>query len=116
MAIQMSGFWNDWRKLMHSKKQYVPIECTDGFRMSVQASEGNYSSPRDNEGPYSSVEVGYPSSFESLLIPYAEDSSNPTSTVYGWVPSAIVLEVIEHHGGWVSGEIPPMVINAEEVI
>jgi hypothetical protein len=47
------------------------------------------------------------------LQPYAEDSSKPTDTVYGWVPSAVVLEVLQSHGGWVGGEIPPMVLESD---
>jgi len=37
------------------------IECIDGFMMSVQASSMHYCTPRENQGPYSEVEVGYPS-------------------------------------------------------
>ena len=92
------------------KKKYKPAVCADGFTVSIQASTGGYCSPRNDEGPYTAVEVGYPSRVDSLLLPYAEDSENPTQTVYGWVPSAVVLECLESHGGWVSGEIPPMEI------
>jgi len=38
------------------------IICADGFTFSVQASETHYCRPRTNRGPYSAVEVGYPSS------------------------------------------------------
>ena len=38
------------------------IVCADGFSLSVQASNGHYCTPRSNYGPYSRVEVGYPSS------------------------------------------------------
>ena len=76
------------------------IECKDGFRMSVQASDGHYCKPRENDCDfYSSVEVGFPSALEDLLMPFAEDPSNPTETVYGWVPEQIVNAVIEKHGG-----------------
>ncbi len=92
------------------KKKYSPIKCADGFSMSVQGNEGAYCTPKDDQGPYFSVEVGYPSASEPLLLPYAENPSTPTSTIYGWVPSAVVLEVIERHGGWESGEMPPMEI------
>src|ERR1035437_8342823 len=38
------------------------IVCNDGVRLSVQASDGHYCSPRMNGlSPYSQVEVGYPS-------------------------------------------------------
>ena len=38
------------------------IVCGDGIQLSVQASDGHYCSPRINgRGPYSNIEVGYPS-------------------------------------------------------
>ena len=90
------------------RKIYKPLVCEDGFGMSIQASEGNYCTPRNNVGPYVSVEVGYPTEVDNLLLPYAEDPSNPTSTVYGWVPSDIILEVITKRGGIKEGEMPPL--------
>ena len=90
------------------------IECADGFSMSVEASRMNYCEPRvDNAEAYDEVEVGFPSSPEPLLERYAEDQSNLTETVYGWVPSQTVLDVIAKHGGVVSGDLPPGVIYLE---
>ena len=80
-----------------------PIECADGFRMSVQASEYHNCAPQENEGPYEEVEVGYPSMEEPLLTPYAEDPSRLTETVYAWVPMHVVEKVIQKHGGTVEG-------------
>ena len=92
-------------------KKYETLKCADGFSMSVQGNKGAYCEPRNEIGPYTSVEVGYPSMADPLLLPFAEDASNPTESVYGWVPSAVVLEVVEAHGGWVGGEMPPMEIS-----
>lgn len=76
------------------------IECKDGFHMSVQASGGHYCSPRRDEGwPYYEWEVGYPSSEDADLLPYAEDKGRPTDTVYGYVPIDVILAVIAKHGG-----------------
>ena len=76
--------------------------------MSVQASETSYCSPRVTGAErYDSVEVGFPSEREPLLMRYAEDETNPTDTVYGWVPAHDVLTVIAKHGGMVAGELPP---------
>ena len=84
-----------------------PVECADGFTMSVQAHEGAYCSPRmDNAEKYTAVEVGFPSREEPLLLDFAEDSDRPTKTVYGWVPAKVVVNVIAKHGGMVDGEIP----------
>lgn len=75
----------------------------------MQASEFHYATPRDNKGPYTAVEVGFPSQEEPDLMNYAEDASKPTKTVYGYVPFKLVLAVIEKHGGMVSGELPAQV-------
>ena len=98
------------------KKKYDLIKCADGFSMSVQASRGSYCSPRDDSGPYDSVEVGFPSSFDVYLHEYAEDPGQPTNTVYGWVPADTVMMCIDAHGGMVSGELPPLVKTEFESI
>ena len=90
------------------KKKNRMLVCEDGFTVSVQASGTNYCEPRDNSGPYVSVELGFPSNPESLITPWAEDPDSLTNTVYGWVPSDIVLELITKHGGIKDGELPPM--------
>ncbi len=82
------------------------VVCSDGFTMSVQASEGSYSKPRHNEGPYTHVEVGFPSRKEFLLMPYVEDETIPTKTVYPYVPATTVTLVIAKHGGMIKGELP----------
>ena len=98
------------------KKKYDLIKCADGFTMSVQASRGSYCSPRADSGPYDSVEVGFPSSFDVYLHRYAEDPDKPTDTVYGWVPADTVIMCIDAHGGMVSGELPPLVKTEFESI
>ena len=82
------------------------VVCADGFRMSVQAGEGMYCTPRDDNGPYSEVEIGYPSSREECIMPYCEDPERPTDTVYGYVPKQFVTYVIAKHGGMISGGLP----------
>tara|TARA_B100001094_G_scaffold315935_1_gene356539 strand:+ start:5189 stop:5497 length:309 start_codon:yes stop_codon:yes gene_type:complete len=94
---------------MKIKKQYKPVKCADGFSMSVQASRRNYNSPRDDLGPYTEVEVGFPSSYDYHLHQYAEDPDKPTETVYGYVPADTVIMCIDSHGGMVEGELPPLV-------
>lgn len=82
------------------------ITCADGFRMSVQASASAYSTPRNNEGPYETAEIGFPSEEETLIMEYAEDRNNPTNTVYAYVPSSVVSLVCAKHGGIVDGDLP----------
>jgi hypothetical protein len=80
---------------------FVPwIECVDGFKMSVQCNSGSYCIPRtDHSSYYSEVEVGFPSDIPTTFLEYAEDSGNPTNTVYGWVPIDLVAQEINLHGG-----------------
>ena len=79
------------------------VVCADGFVMSVQVSQSHYCSPRINDaGYYDSVEVGYPSEREELLMEYAEEPEHPTQTVYGWVGVDVVDAIIKKHGGFVS--------------
>lgn len=76
------------------------VECADGFRISVQASQCHYCSPRCNGAvEYESVELGFPNVVDPLIIDYAEDPEDPTGTVYGYVPVHIVCELVEKHGG-----------------
>lgn len=77
------------------------IQCNDGFSISIQASAGHYCEPRRTfEGPYTEVELGFPSCSEELLIPYMEDDCcKPENTVYPYVPVEVVDKVIKKHGG-----------------
>jgi hypothetical protein len=69
------------------------IVCLNGTTVSVQASEFHYSSPRDNHGPYTAVECGFPNvAPNAALLEFADDPDKPTKTVYGYVPVAIVRE------------------------
>lgn len=77
------------------------IICNDGFRISVQASSFNYCTPRENlsDGEYETVELGMPSMEDDLIKEYAENKSNYTNTIYGFVPMEIVEELILKHDG-----------------
>jgi hypothetical protein len=75
------------------------IVCADGFSLSVQATHGAYCSPRQNLGPWSAVEVGFPSAAPELIMEYAEQPEIPTETVYGYVPIELVERLIAMHGG-----------------
>jgi len=75
------------------------VICKDGFKMSVQAGQSNYSTPKSVVDNYEEMEIGYPSEEEYLFAKYAEDEENLCDTVYGYVPCSIIDEVIEKHGG-----------------
>ena len=83
------------------------VVCASGFKMSVQAHNGAYCSPRiDNAEKYTHVEIGFPSQKEELLMEWCEEVNNPTETVYGYVPVHVVNTVLAKHGGIVEGEVP----------
>ena len=84
------------------------VVCKDGFAMSVQASEFHHCHPKENgiAMNYSSVEVGFPSKKEDLILDWDEDRDDPTGTVYGYVQASIIIDVIDKHGGMVGGELP----------
>lgn len=83
-------------------KESTPlIYCMDGFTMSVQTGETLYCEPRDNYGPWTRVEIGFPSERVEEFMPFidGDETTDPTETVYGYVPIDIVEKVIEQHGG-----------------
>lgn len=75
------------------------LNCKDGLSLSVQAAHGSYCMPRDDIGPWDTVEVGYPSEALPELMPWVEPHDKPTK--YGYVPIEIVEKIIEAHGGLV---------------
>lgn len=96
----------------------VPLICLDGFSVSIQASTNHYCHPRRNFNTvesdhtlpeiivdysiYSEFELGFPNEVEDLLMSYAEDASDPTQTVYGWVPRHVLEQVLAKRGGSVN--------------
>lgn len=75
--------------------------CEDGFIISVQAGENNYCSPKNNNGPWKTVEcmpiTGFP---DGLVFTEAwEKYSDGESGVYGYVPVSLVNREIHIRGG-----------------
>lgn len=76
------------------------LYCNDGYSISVQASSFHYCRPRlDGVQNYESVELGFPSKEDELINDNAEDDSDYTHSIYGYVPIEIVEKLIEKHGG-----------------
>lgn len=76
------------------------VVCADGFQISIQASPFHYCYPKDkNAEKFEKVELGFPNQEDDLIMEYAEDPSNPTRTVYGYVPIEVVDKLTEKHGG-----------------
>lgn len=98
---------------MELKPNYAEVVCADGVTLSVQASRHHYCTPRNDEGPYTTVEVGFPSVRPPVSWkPYCEDWKDPTNTVYGCVPVALVAHFVKRHGGMTAGEMPAAPMEA----
>ena len=101
----------DGNKIQKTRER---IKCVDGFSISIQASEYNYCSPKENGYSviYTSVELGFPNREDDLIKEFSEDYAEPdedidyTESVYPYVPSHIVALMIASHGGMISGECP----------
>lgn len=85
------------------RKKFI---CSDGWTISIQASQGHYCEPRvDYDAFYSSVECGYPNRPEYELKRFAEDPLELCNTVYPYVPVDVLNKIIEKHGGPLSQSI-----------
>jgi hypothetical protein len=83
----------------YAYKELAPhILCKDETKLSVQASHTHYCTPRTNDGPYTTVEVGYPTATPPETWAEYADGDYP-SDVYGYVPVEMVKEFIDQHGG-----------------
>ena len=81
-----------------SYKDVLPaIKCVDGTTLSVQASEMHYSTPRENTGPYTNVEVWCIRATTDIAPHFDYDESDPS----GYVPIEAVVQFIDAHGGLV---------------
>lgn len=91
---------NEYLKNARNSEGFCPrIVCADGFSLSVQANRGAYCNPRSGIGPWDEAEIGFPSHRVEEIMPYCEDSENPTSTVYAYVPVKLIEKLIDDHGG-----------------
>jgi hypothetical protein len=76
-----------------------PIATASGLSISIQAGPYSYCLPRSSSGPYENVEAGYPSERVEEIMEWVEDEQNPTATVYGRVPVAVLARAIAARGG-----------------
>ena len=77
---------------------YLPvIRLMDGICLSVQCNSGTYA--REEQGRFTTMEVGFPTARIEELLDYAEDPDEPTRTVYPYVPVAVINDIINKHGG-----------------
>lgn len=79
-----------YRDLLLTRPAYPPLVCADGAQVSLQAGYGLYSTPRDNHGPYTHVEAGFPSvpppaswrPYAEFGIAYADDPDLIAGAIY----------------------------------
>lgn len=87
------------------------VVCADGFTMSAIAYVATYCEPRpgfdvpeDYEGPFTALEVGFPSVRPEpwdMWETFCEDPDrDPTDTVYSYVGVEHIYKLIELHGGY----------------
>ena len=72
------------------------IVCADGMKLSVQASRHHYCTPKTNDGPYTEVEVGYPTDEPPASW---DEYGEAGCGVYAYVPVDMVRRFILDHGG-----------------
>ena len=73
------------------------LTLANGGRISVQASATHYCSPKQNIGPYSSVEI-YPE-LKGKAKRLLRDIPSSDNVVWGWVSIDVVVEMINQSGG-----------------
>ena len=91
----------EWIDKNKNRQMVIPNTMTfgDGNTVSVQASSLHYCLPRKDHGPWSHVELGFPSFIPELVMGYCEDPDRPMGTVYGFVPIGLVDCLANLHGG-----------------
>ena len=80
----------------------MPLLCTDGTIISVQASSTHYCSPKSDAAfAYSAVEV---------LVDKPNDPKgyNRPDKVQSWVTAESLMQLIATHGGIIGGQLPPL--------
>lgn len=98
LQVKLRGVGKDTHGYRHTLPQVV---CSDGTGLSIQAGKLLYSTPRSDTGPWTAVEVGFPT-----VVPpdswqqYSENWEDPTGTIYTYIPLELVAEFIADHGGF----------------
>ena len=79
----------------------TPIYTKSGMSISIQASAGHYSTPREDDAiTYTHVELGYPTRVPpDYILEYAETVEEPMESVYAYVPTELVERWLAEEGG-----------------
>jgi hypothetical protein len=81
------------------KTTTAKITCKDGFQISVQASQHHYCEPREDDGPYTQVECGYPTGPVSEALQEYSEEPDTLNTIFAFVPIEIIEAELALHGG-----------------
>jgi hypothetical protein len=76
------------------------VHCVLGGDVSIQAGEHTYSTPRDNKGPWTHVEVGFPHGLHGIeeILGDGEDPGT-VETVWPYMPIEKVIMLLMMNGG-----------------
>ncbi len=112
MAVHLAKM-AQWELDRRKKKDIMLPVCTlkNGITLSVQASRVCGCTPQSDIGPWTMVEVGYPSERIEALMPFAEDPASPTQTTYEYVPAQIILKIVDAAGGLKEGLLPDLLVD-----
>lgn len=81
--------------------------CPDGWSVSIIAKSGAYCSPRGDRGPWTHVELGFPTAHEPDLEVYKEPlQERHEDSVFPYVPVEVVEAILVKHG-FVLAELRP---------
>jgi len=107
--ITLQEFMNDENNRIKSSAYLRKrAKCADGFTVSIQASRYHYCEPKQTfSDKFKSLELGYPSKRDKLIMPYAESPESPKRTVYPYVPWDVVEKLVKKHGGIVGVDVSP---------
>lgn len=101
----MRDYANEYLAAAKAADPYQPdvvprVYLADGSSLSIQASPYHYCTPKEATGPWSMVEVGFPSKRWNSLSKYRDDWDMPiTENVFAYVPAHVVNRIIHRAGG-----------------
>ena len=78
------------------KEQRIKWMCFGDLKLSIQASNFHYCTPRRDCDWYSEVEVGFPNfNFsDEFIAQYAQNVDTPQDTVYAYVPIKVLSKEV----------------------
>lgn len=68
--------------------------CIDNFHLSIQASSYHYCEPRQDQGPWEMVEVGFPSIEDPFLVDGLEEPGSKQEVIFPYVSVELIDTLI----------------------